>query len=315
MATPSPYCISSASRCSGARVLLAGRDAPGIGGLRKAALKIGNQATAGLRLRCYDRRMDNCRIGWRWFVVVLWSAIFLTGVTTLEAGARRFTYVYEATTAAPGSIESENWITWSTSPREERRFNAVDFRNEIEFGVTEHFQASVYVADWGYREDPGSNEHGFSYQDSAIELIYNLTNPTTDLLGLALYGEFRGGPEELELESKVILQKNVGRFVIAYNGTLEATWEGDRLEERGGELSQSFGVSYEVSPALLLGAELLHEIDIPDWSRAEDSILYGGPNLSYRRGNWWATVTPLAQLTNVASEVDFQTRLIFGFSF
>ena len=54
---------------------------------------------------------------------------------------------------------------------------------------------------------------------------------------------------------------------------------------------------------------------MPDWSEAGDSILYGGPNISYRRGNWWATLTPLAQLTNLSSEVDFQTRLIFGFSF
>lgn len=232
-----------------------------------------------------------------------------------EAGARRFTYVYEATTAAPGSFEFETWATWKTSPREQRRFNAVDFRHEIEFGITDRLQAAVYVADWGYREDPAANEHGFGYQNSAIELIYNLTNPTTDLLGLALYGEVKGGPEELELESKVILQKNLGRFVVAYNGTLEAKWEGDRLEERGGELSQSLGVSYEVSPSFLLGAELLHEIDLPDWSETGDSIVYGGPNLSYRRGNWWATVTPLVQLTKLASEVDVQTRLIFGFSF
>ena len=101
---------------------------------------------------------------------------------------------------------------------------------------TEHFQIGLYLADWGYREDPTAHEHGFSYQTSALELIYNLSNPTTDLLGSALYGEIRGGPEELELESKVILQKNLGRFVVAYNGTLEAKWEGDRLEERGGEI-------------------------------------------------------------------------------
>jgi hypothetical protein len=259
--------------------------------------------------------MGKFQIVLRSFIAACFAATHFIAICSAEAGARRFTYVYEATTAAPGSYESENWITWGSSPREERRFNTVDFRNEIEVGVSEHFQIGLYLADWGYREDPGANEHGFRYQSSALELIYNLTNPTTDLLGLALYGEVRGGPEELELESKVILQKNLGRFVIAYNGTLEAKWEGDRLEERGGELAQSLGVSYEISPAWLLGAELLHEIDIPDWSEAEDSILYGGPNLSYRRGNWWATLTPLAQLTNVASEVDFQTRLIFGFSF
>jgi uncharacterized protein DUF6662 len=252
-------------------------------------------------------------------LVLLLAACFATalfiGVKSTEAGARRFTYVYEATTAAPGSYESENWTTWGSSPREERRFNAVDFRNEIEFGVTEHFQIALYLADWGYREDPGGNEHGFRYQSSALELIYNLTNPTTDLLGLALYGEVRGGPEELELESKVILQKNFGRFVAGYNATLEAEWEGEHLEERGGELAESVGLSFEISPAWLIGGEILHEIDLPDWSGAEDSVVYGGPNLSYRRGTWWATVTPLVQLTDIASEVDVQTRLIFGFSF
>ena len=244
------------------------------------------------------------------------SRQFLSQSTTQKRGRAASPTFMKQPRRRPGTREFEQWITWGTSPREDRRFNEVDFREEIEFGVTEHFQIGLYLANWGYREDPAEHEHGFSYQTSALELIYNLTNPTTDLLGLALYGEILGGPEELELESKVILQKNLGRFVVAfYNATLEAKWEGDRLEEKGGEFAQSFGVSYEISPAWLVGAEFLYEIDIPDWSETEDSILYAGPNLSYRRGNWWATLTPLAQLTNVASEVDFQTRLIFGFSF
>ena len=170
-----------------------------------------------------------------------------------EKEGRRFTYVYEATTEEPGEVESETWTTWKTSPANERRFNAADFRHEIEFGVTEHLQVAIYLADWGYREDPNLKEHGFRYQDSALELIYNLTNPRTDLLGLALYGEVRGGPEQLELESKIILQKNFRRFVAAYNGTLEVKWEGERLEEKGGELSQSLGLSYEISPGWSLG--------------------------------------------------------------
>ena len=74
-----------------------------------------------------------------------------------NAGSRRFTYVYEATTAAPGSVESENWVTWKTSPAEERGFNQVDFRHELEFGLTEHLQLGIYLADWSYVNDPASN--------------------------------------------------------------------------------------------------------------------------------------------------------------
>src|SRR5262249_5337803 len=149
------------------------------------------------------------------------------------------------------SVESESWVTWGTSPADEHRFNSVDFRQEIEVGITDHFQLSLYLADWGYTEDPAENKHGFEYQDSAVEMIYDLTNPTTDLLGSALYGELRGGPDELELESKVILQKNVGRFVLAYNATLEATWEEDDYSQSNGEFSQTFGASYELSPSWL----------------------------------------------------------------
>ncbi len=68
-------------------------------------------------------------------VALSFAVISFLSVANVEAGARRFTYVYEATTAPTGSYELETWITWGTSPREERRFNAVDFRHEIEFGV------------------------------------------------------------------------------------------------------------------------------------------------------------------------------------
>ncbi len=199
--------------------------------------------------------------------------------------------------------------------RDDRRFNEVNFRHEIEVGVTNHFQASLYLADWSYLESPSSNEHGFSYDSSAIELIYNLTNPTTDLIGSAIYQELRVGPKIIELESKIILQKNLNPFVLAYNATMEAKWEGSDRSERAGEFSESFGLSYEASPRLSFGAELLHEIDLEDWKHSSPSIVYGGPNVSWRRGAWWVTVTPLAQLTNISSEVAVQTRVIFGYSF
>src|SRR5689334_20893004 len=90
-------------------------------------------------------------------VIGVFSILF---IQPMEGGARRFTYIYEATTAAPGPVEMENWITWRTSPREERRFNSLDFRHELEFGLTERLQLAIYLADWRYREDPGAHEHG-----------------------------------------------------------------------------------------------------------------------------------------------------------
>ena len=114
-------------------------------------------------------------------------------------GVRHFTFLYEANTLAPGSLELENWITWQHATGT-GRFDQVDFRHELEYGVTENFQTSVYLADWFYQND---REHsGFAYSDTALELIYNLTNPVVDPVGLSAYCELKGGDRLIELESK-----------------------------------------------------------------------------------------------------------------
>ena len=73
-------------------------------------------------------------------------AIFALG------GVRHFTFLYEANTSAAGSLELENWVTWQHATGQ-GRFDQVDFRHELEYGVTDKFQASIYVADWFYEND------------------------------------------------------------------------------------------------------------------------------------------------------------------
>jgi hypothetical protein len=231
------------------------------------------------------------------------------------AGARRFTYVYESTTAPPGAYEVESWVTWKTERDDDRRFRQFDFRHEVEFGVTDRLQMAIYVADWSYLRGDSFERDGSIYTGSAVELMYNLTNAETSPLGSALYGELKVGDELVSLESKIILQKNLGPLVLAYNATLEAAWEGEDLEEKLGELQQTLGASYEIKPQFLVGGEVLHEIAFPEWQGAEDSVVFVGPNISVRAGKWWATATGLAQLTGSHSEPNFQLRTIVGYSF
>ena len=231
------------------------------------------------------------------------------------AGSRRFSYVYEVTTMPPGDFEIENWVTWRTNKTDDHSFDRVDFRHEYEFGITEKLQAAIYVADWNYHRGMSAGERGFTLDGSALELIYNLTNPVADPIGLAVYQEFQGGYRRFESESKLLAQKNLGKFVVAYNATLEAEWEGEDLEERTGEFQQSLGLSYEISPRLLIGAEFIHELEYPEWGEAEPGRFFAGPNISVRHGSWWATMTALGQITREGGEPDLQVRTIFGFSF
>jgi hypothetical protein len=226
------------------------------------------------------------------------------------AGVRHFGFIYEAPTSAPGSFELENSVTWARTTNPERS-DQVDFRHEIEIGVTDRLQASIYLADWFYENDAAHS--GSTYSDSALELIYNLTNPVTDPIGLSVYQEYKGGERLFEWESKLIAQKNLGPLILAYNATLEAAWEGPGLREREGEFQQGVGASYEIVPQLSAGIELLHEFVFPEW-RDNHTIrnVFVGPNVSYRHRNWFVTVTALAQATNTRDEADFQLRTIFG---
>jgi hypothetical protein len=226
-------------------------------------------------------------------------------------GVRHFDFLYEAPTAAPGSVEMENWITWKHGS--DPRFDQVDFRHEFEFGVTDRLQLSVYVTDWNYHSP---DQEGFTLSDAALEAIYNLSNPVIDPVGLSIYQEVRAGDRLVEWESKLIAQKNYGRWIFAYNATLEAVWEGDDLDDREGEFTQALGASYEISPRLSVGVELLHEFVFPDW-KDDETIrnVFVGPNVSYRRGNWFVTTAVLAQATDTSGEADFQWRTIFGVGF
>ncbi|MFZ4776320.1 MAG: hypothetical protein ACOYM3_13190 [Terrimicrobiaceae bacterium] len=245
---------------------------------------------------------------------------FLIFTETSRAGERRFTYVYEATTAAKGEIEIENWVTWKSQRESGGQGNTYDFRHEIEFGLTDKLQLGIYVADWRVRDQVAGGEDGAQaiYQDSAVEVIYNLSNPVTDFIGSAVYGEVKLGDQKFELEGKLILQKNFGPFVLAYNATLEAEWEGERFgyfNERSGTFEQTLGVSYQLSPQFLVGGEFLHEIGFSDWAETGDSIVYAGPNASFRYDRFYVTTTALIQTTGVSDEPDFQLRTIFGIHF
>ena len=243
------------------------------------------------------------------------ALVALLIANTAQAGDRKFTFSYGATTTPPGEVEYEQWVTWKTSKATDSDFDRLDFRHEIEFGLTDRLQMGIYLADWRYKDGESVSNNRAEYRDTAVEMIYNLTNPVTDPLGLALYGEVKYGDELFELEGKIIVQKDLGPWTIVYNATIEAEWEGDRYEDDKGEFFQTVGVSYQVAPSFLVGAEFLHEVEFDDWEETGRNVMYLGPNASFRTDKWFVTITPMVQVSDVDDEADFMTRMIFGITF
>ena len=225
--------------------------------------------------------------------------------TSAFAGVRHFTFLYEAPTSPPGSVELENTVTWAHGSN----WNNVFIREEVEIGITDRFQLGIYPLDWSHESNAG-----FQYNGGAVEAIYNLSNPVIDPVGISLYEEIAAGRRRFESETKLIAQKNFGRWILDYNATLEAEWEDRHLKEETGELQQALGASYEISPRLSVGLEFLHEFVFPDWSDKVTNV-FVGPNISYRRNQWFVTTTALAQATDTSGEPNFQLRTIFGIGF
>jgi len=230
-----------------------------------------------------------------------------------HADERRFTYVYESTVHAPGEIAYEQFVTWKTDREDRPGFNRLDLRHEFEFGVVEDFQIGLYLPDWRIEWDDASSSVRF--RDVAVDGVLALTNPSEAPIGSALYGEVKVGDELFVLEGKLLLQVNVDRTVFAWNGIVEAEWEGDGYDDDKGVFGQTFGVSYEISPRWLVGAELVHEVEYAGWSDWGDHFVAVGPNVSHRREQFWITATALLQVTDLANEPDFQLRTIVGFDF
>ncbi len=245
------------------------------------------------------------------------TALFCLALTTIAAigqappaEARDFTFLYQTTPLERGEHEYEQWVTWTTDKDADPDYDRFEFRQEFEHGVTDNLQFAFYLATW--RTTRTGDGRTTAIHDTAVELLYSLSDAETSPLGAALYGEVKLDSELFELEGKILLEKLLGPWVLAYNGVIEAEWEEEGLTEKKGEVAQLLGVSRRISPRWSLGGEMLYEVEIADWSEVEDGVIYAGPNVALRGETWWTTVTAMTQLTDSAGAPNLKVRVLVG---
>jgi hypothetical protein len=151
-------------------------------------------------------------------------------------------------------------------------------------------------------------------------------------LGVALYGEWGIKGDELELETKLILDHTFGKNLLAFNGVYELEVEAERhlgegeweLEETPLELDLAYMRNF--STAFGAGLEVVNHNDLVKghWN---NSVLYAGPTLNYRGNRWFLIFNYLPQLTNLHKTATFpknkvldahervEARILLGFSF
>lgn len=258
----------------------------------------------------------------------------LMATVSTRADERFFTYVQDADIIPKGRWEFEQWLTLRKGyPGGDHDYDQYlwDFREEIEYGFTDRLSGSLYL---NFRQtqivaqEPGlSSSSDFSFQGISGELKYQLLNPNTKPVGLALYFEPTYNGNEQELEYKLLVSKNLGdHWVLAANAVFEQEWEQeDGATEKESVLEFTLGAAYRFTPNWSVGLEGRYH-SVYEGSTLNEYLGTGwflGPNIHYGTSRWWGTLTILPQIAgdpsdggiNTTEHQVFETRLIFGINF
>ena len=259
---------------------------------------------------------------------VLFAATASLLAVTASADERLFTYSYEADVLPKGGVEFEQWLTHKRD-KKDGLFSSWDFREELEFGLTDRLTSALYLnfRDTSIKNDSaGIDESKFEFKGISSEWKYQFLNPNTKPIGLLGYGELTYNGTELELEEKLVLHKNFGeRWVAVFNAALEQEWKWeDDAEERELALELTAGVAYRLNKNWAFGIEGRHHRVYEDWDHEIASAWFVGPALHYGSSKWWGTLTLLPQVAGHPNsdnglELDehtkFEARLIIGYNF
>lgn len=234
-----------------------------------------------------------------------------------SAGDRLFTYTYEPTTMPQGAVEFEQWVTARVG-KSSGDYARFDLRWEVEFGLLDDLQTALYLNTSSVRSkgvpegNTFSDEEEVEFKGISNEWIMKFLDPVADPVGIAAYLEWGAGPEEIELEEKLLIGKVVGKWNFALNLALEQEWEferkgltnapappgpdgGDRKVERELVFELDAGVSYLVGN-FAVGLEFRNHNEYEDMTKFEHSAFFLGPVVHFRQDRWWATMTILPQI-------------------
>ena len=245
---------------------------------------------------------------------------------------------------APDARESEVWntIRWG----HEDYFRAFNHRLEFEMGVARNVQTAFYLniqEAAAVVQEPGVElrENGtvapgtFSALEKESEVSFSnewkfkLLDPAADPLGLALYGEYLIRSNGIELEPRIILDKLIGRTILAFNASGEFEFEKEIDEEGNATTGQETSLeldlagSTNLAAGLYLGAEAVVRTGFADGA-VSYSALFAGPTLSWAGDKFWINVTLLPQLAGlkgatkdglVLGELErLETRILFSYA-
>jgi len=261
------------------------------------------------------------------------AALLLMASFSGHAQDRFFAHTYTSNVLPKGNIDVELWHTSRLGHQKGAFYHAMDQRAEFEIGLGKNVQTAFYFNRFHQLVSDSAN-HLISTGDMGFsnEWKWKLSDPSANVVGLALYGELGIKSDELEWEGKIILDKYAGKNLFALNivGELEQEVEMENgefeLESEETPVELDAAYMYNINKNWGLGFELVdyNGLKKGDW---EYAALYGGPTVNYRSDRWFLIANFMPQWTNLHKTGEApgnkvlgehersEARVILGFSF
>jgi hypothetical protein len=245
-------------------------------------------------------------------IVTLAAAAALLAVPAASRADRRYYgETYNAVTAPKGSLDLELWTTYYDPPKEAAGASGFwRHQAELETGITDRWDVAAYgIVRQLHGADP-------EFEAVKLETRFALAAPGTWFVDPVLYFEVKKtfvDEKPLAIEEKIILGKDVGPLNLSVNVASEQEFEDGKTEV---EWEYALGSSWELVPALRLGAELFGSVAEEEVSPGVDrteALAWAGPAASIAFGRAWLVLAAGIGL-NEDSDA-FRARAILAFQF
>ncbi len=274
-----------------------------------------------------------------WLSVV---GVVLFFINTCYAQDRIFAYTYQTNILNKGSVDLEYHTTIKTGKKgigSPYLFGQkLKQQLELEFGLGRKVQTAFYFnAETNHLLDSTSTAIEKEYSiNISNEWKWKITDPVANAIGIGLYSEIEVGASNIELENKILLDKQYRKNIFAlniisiYEAEKEITHENNitkALWEKSMGLDFCFGYLHKTNKKIQLGFETKNNNIIDTRFTLEKSILFIGTAVHFTINNCFINITALPQIgtiyksENSVEKIDvkdferFELKFIAGYSF
>ncbi|MGH7440988.1 MAG: hypothetical protein ACRENE_35390 [Polyangiaceae bacterium] len=261
-------------------------------------------------------------------LAVVAAGMAASGVASATPRPLPFTYTTE--TLGANELEVEQYVDLTPAMALDADghpagYLGTQFQTEFEYGITDRLELGLYVVYVPTPSDYVGVAEMTEKTGAKERLRYVFADPGEWPVDVGVYGEAVEGDTEAELEGKILLQRRLGKLRIDANlwGEYEYDLSGP---ERDLVANPTLGLTYELTPAVHLGAEgwlrvKFPNITVPSPRPFELGPLgYVGPAVLFNFGKLWWSTGIYARVTDVGRQMNpgeafgpVWARMVLGF--